>query len=205
VPVNLSQAPGWTWQQVSSDIGTNGEVAQHCPIVAGHGAGFLYCFDRPNRVWRSTDSGITWTLIWTIATASSVTDGRSGWLAVNPAATEELWASTNDGLYKLTGAGSGTVGNGITLTKMNSTYFPNGAGGIVFKASGTPYAVSLNGSARTSAALLTSANGGTTWPDAGGPSFGSYASWPGCLAMTTAGLILLASDQDVGIYGMPTA
>lgn len=201
VPVSLSQAGGWLWQRVDSVIGTNGQVAQHCPIVAGNGAGYLYCFDRPNGVWRSTDFGNTWTLIWHV---TSVTDGRSGWLAVNPAENGELWASTNDGLYKLTGAGSGTVGSGITLTKMNSTYFPNGAGGVVFNASGTPYAVSLNGSARPSAALLTSADGGTTWTDAGGPSVGSYASWPGCLATTTAGLMLLASDQDVGIYGTPT-
>lgn len=201
IPVNLSQANGWTWQQVNGVIGTSGQVAQHCPIVAGNGAGYLYCFDRPNGVWRSADFGKTWTLIWSV---TSVTDGRSGWLAVNPAVTGELWASTNDGLYKLTGAGSGTVGNGITLTKMNSTYFPDGAGGIVFN-SGTPYAVSLNGGAQPSAALLTSADGGTTWTDAGGPSVGSYASWPGCLALTGAGLILLASDQDVGIYGTPVA
>src|SRR5262249_2920215 len=118
-----ADADPWTWTQVDTTIGSHGAVALCCPIIAGHTTGQMYCFDRGHGVWRSTTDGMPWTLIWN----APVSDGRSGWLATTPTANGELWVSTNDGLYKLSNAGSGTVGNGITLTKISSGYFPDGA------------------------------------------------------------------------------
>ena len=138
----------------------------------------------------------------------TVSDGRSGWVATNPAASgDELWVSTSDGggLFKLAINSSGQV----STTPMGGTSFPNGAGGIVFNPSGQPYVIALPGPLPTdplsSARLLTLPAGTSSWTDAGGDSIGSYASWPTCVTMTAKGLILIASDEDFAVYGFPFA
>jgi hypothetical protein len=212
VPSDPTMTMPWNWGTVSTAIGTNGDVGQHCPIIAGDTPGHLYCYDRAQGLFRSADYGQNWSSapIWSLAANGlTVTDPRSGWAATNPAASgDEIWVSTSDagGLFKLT-IGSG---GGVSITSMGGTSFPNGAGGIVFNPSGQPYVVAVPGplptsSPRSSTRLLTRPAGSSTWTDAGGASIGSYASWPTCLTMTTKGLILLASDEDFGVYGFPLA
>jgi hypothetical protein len=208
----------WTWTKLSTGIGKKGNVGQQCPIVADNAPQFLYCFDRAQGVYRSDNYGQagSWTRIWNTAGAGvTVDDTRSGWLAVNPAKAGELWVSASTGLYRLSGARTGTVENKkIQVTQMSSTYFPNGAAGIAFTAAGQPYVPALSGplpesGPLVSPRLLTSADGGTSWTDAGGSSVGSYASWPSCVALAAnpAGesIVLVASDSDWGIYGIPVS
>lgn len=216
IPAESTMQQPWTWTQLATGIGTAGNIAQHCPII-GDQAGNLYCFDRVQGLYRSTDHGKahTWTQIWDITTAKppvSVSDERSGWLALKPHADGELWLSASTGLYKLTSADTGaSVGNGIGLITFASP-FPNGAGGIAFTSTGQPYVPALSGplptaSPLTSATLQTTTDG-SMWQDAADDSFGSYASWPKCaaLAATTTGqtIIMVASDSNWAIYGTPT-
>src|SRR5262249_55881647 len=81
---------------------------QKIPMVAGHSAGYLYCFDRANGVYRSVNYGKSWTRIWSKTTQ----DKRTGWLAFDPDpnVSGELWIGADSGLYKMTNAGSGVVG-----------------------------------------------------------------------------------------------
>ena len=59
--------------------GSTGNVAQHVPIVAGNGS-YLYCYDRANGIYRSTNNGQSWTQIWNKTTSGN----NTGWLALNP-------------------------------------------------------------------------------------------------------------------------
>jgi hypothetical protein len=225
IPANPTVETNWAWSQVNTTVGTSASVVQQTPIVANAAGTVLYCFDRAastskvaTGVWRSTNSGNSWTLIWNLSASPyslRVADIRSGWLAVNPKPTgsgDELWVSTSDSIWKLVGANSGTVGSGITPVNMSGTspnYFPDGSGGLAFTASSaTLYAVSLNGSAQTSVQLLSLANGGsaTGWADADpGGSIGSYVSWPGPLTLTIPAsgtqTLLLANQPNFGVYG----
>jgi hypothetical protein len=220
--------PGnWSWSQVNDVACTLDSSDVHCmPVVANPAGTNLYCFDRaPSRgqtstgIWRSTDGGQGWELIWNLSVTSglTVTDVRSGWLAVNPhpaAGGDELWVSTSQGIYKLAGANSGTVENkALTPVNMSGSDFPYGSGSIIFTANtATLYAVSLSGSSQPSTQLLSLANGGGAggWADADpANSFGSYVSWPGpaALTMPSSGTqtLLIANQPNLAVYATVSA
>lgn len=101
----------------------------------------VYCYDPSSGLWRSDDSGDTWTNIWN---ATCNTD-RQGFLAVEPDDPSTVYVSlgtsatsTNRGIWKLTGADIGTVGTGITKTAVNKP------GNVAFVNPG-PIAVTTNG------------------------------------------------------------
>lgn len=163
-------------------------------VVVGQTNGVLFRFDRPTGVWRSTNHGQTWILIWPLTGAEA--GARSGWLAANPTAAAtlggELWATTSGGLYRLTGADTGDpVGLGVKVTQVLPARFPFGAGRVAFAAGGgSPYVVALPGAPPTTGPGLsrrgvqgrllkvTSPDGGTTWRsiDVGRASVGSPLS-----------------------------
>jgi hypothetical protein len=148
-------------------------------VVAGQANGVLFRFDRPTGVWRSTNHGQSWILIWPLTGAEA--GARSGWLAANPTAAAtlggELWATTSGGLYRLTGADTGDpVGLGIKVTQVLPARFPFGAGRVAFAAGGgSPYVMALSGAPLTTEPRVlrrgiqgrllkvSSPDGGTTW------------------------------------------
>jgi hypothetical protein len=227
IPSDPTVKTNWTWSQVNHVaciIDTS--TVQPLPVVANPAGTNLYCFDRAasnsttaTGIWRSTDSGNTWTLIWNLSATpgQTVADPRSGWLAVNPHPTgsgDELWVATSQAIYKLAGASAGTVEKGtLTPVNMSGTFFPDGSGSIVFTAtSATLYAVSLNGSAQPSTSLLSLANGGGSgaWTDADpGNSFGSYVSWPSAAALTMPAsgkqTLLVGSQPNLAVYATVSA
>jgi hypothetical protein len=226
IPSDPTVKGNWSWSQVNNVACTLYSVVQCMPVVANPAGTNLYCFDRAaskgatsTGIWRSTDSGQSWTLIWNLSVTSNltVTDQRSGWLAVNPhpkGSGDELWVSTSQGIYKLVGANSGTVEKGtLTHVNMSGSYFPEGSGSIIFTASSaTLYAVSLNGVSQSSTQLLSLANGGgaSAWADADpGNSFGSYVSWPGpaALTMPSSGnqTLLVGSQPNLAVYATVSA
>jgi hypothetical protein len=175
--------------------GTAGAVGQVTPLVAGHGAGYLYCFDRKQGLYRSTDYGRSWTQAWTVTSS----DPRSGWLAVSPSVDGELWLSTDSNLYKLSGAGSGTVaGGGITVTTIGGV-FSGGAAGIAFGPGGTLYAIALPGTSGVTT-LYASGDDGQTWTDFGNgdDSVGSYGQPAGQLGISSSGWLWGATGEHFG-------
>ena len=227
IPSDPTVTANWTWNQVNAVACTiDTSTVQPLPVVANAAGTTLYCFDRAasngttaTGIWRSTNSGASWTLIWNLSATSgqTVADPRSGWLAVNPHPTgsgDELWVATSQAIYKLAGANTGTVEKGtLTPVNMSGTFFPDGSGSIVFTAtSATLYAVSLNGSAQPSTSLLSLANGGGSgaWTDADpGNSFGSYVSWPSAAALTVPSsgkqTLLVGSQPNLAVYATVSA
>jgi hypothetical protein len=218
----------WTWKQLSTGIGTGGSISMNCPIVAdSQNPAVLYVFDRAQGVYRSTSYGLagSWTQIWASSTTYplNVNDGRSGWLAVNPNVGGELWVTTSDGVVKLTSADTGTVvGNGIGYNDMNGTtsQFPYGAAGIAITSSEKVYTLAISGNTTGQPALpdvqllTTTTTSGPPWSpaDAAGGSIASYVSWPTSVALAQspypapAGqqILLIASDSDWAVWGVPT-
>ena len=195
----ITSASVWTWAKTDAAIGTSGQLEQVVPIVAD-AAGTLYLFDRAKGVYRSTTQGASWTQVWAKTTA----DKRSGWLAANPASVGEVWASTDDGLYQIAGANTGTVAAGTaTLTQIAPATFA-GAAGIAFYA-GQVYAVAFATAGTPVNRLLTAASPYTSWADAGGDSFSSYASLPKQLVINGSGTAVVNTDTNVAIYGPVTA
>jgi hypothetical protein len=227
IPSDPTVTSSWSWSPVNAVACTIDNTDVRCmPVVANPAGTNLYCFDRAasdkttsTGIWCSTDSGDTWSLIWNLSATSglTVTDTRSGWLAVNPhpeGSGDELWVSTSQGIYKLAGANSGTVEKGtLTPEDMSGTFFPDGSGSIIFTASSaTLYAVSLNGPSQVSTQLLSLANGASAsaWTDADpANSFGSYVSWPGpaALTMPSSGsqTLLVGSQPNLAVYATVSA
>jgi hypothetical protein len=179
--------------------GSGGQVGQHVSIVNGNSAAYLYCFDRKQGLYRSADYGQSWTQIWTITNS----DARSGWLAVNPAVNGELWVSTDSNLYKLSGAGSGTVGGGqITVTTIGGV-FSGGAAGVAFAPSGAVYAIALPGAspAPPVTTLYFSSNGGpwTDWCN-GDASASSYGPPSGQLGISASGWLWVTGGEHFGYW-----
>lgn len=181
-------------------------VAQMAPVVAGRTAGHLYCYDRVNGIYRSTDYGQTWTQIWNKTTA----DKRSGWLAVNPNANGEMWVGADSGLFKLTGVGSGVVGQpgGPQVTTIGAP-FTAGAAGIAFSPSGAIYAIALPGTASgapSATTLYYSTDDGQTWNDAcnGDGSAGSYGQPAGQLGISSTGWLWATGGEHFGYWGKAT-
>ncbi len=219
----------WTWKQLSTGIGTGGSVNMNCPIVADSAnPAVLYVFDRAQGIYRSTNYGLagSWTQIWASSTSYplNVSDGRSGWLAVNPSVGGELWVTASNGVFQLTSADTGTaVGNGIGYNNLTgsgtSNQFPYGAAGIAITSSEKVYTLAISGNASPLPALpdvqllTTTTTGGLPWSpaDVAGGSIASYVSWPTCVALaqspypSPAGqqILLIGSDSDWAVWGVP--
>jgi hypothetical protein len=200
---------GWTpsTEADSSPLpGSGNTVGQMIPMVAGHAAGYLYCFDRANGVYRSINYGRSWTQIWNRTTQ----DKRTGWLAFNPDpnVSGELWIGTDSGLYKMTGAGSGVVGQpgggGPQVSPVGAP-FGAGAAGVAFAPSGAVFAIALPGPAPTAPPVTTlyySTDGGSNWADwtGGDGSVGSYGAPAGQLGISSDGWLWAASGEHFGYY-----
>jgi hypothetical protein len=195
VPGSGGATQPWSWTPLTTGIGTQGAVGQCCPIVAGNGPGYLYCFDRMQGIYRSSSYGQTWTQIYAVTTP----DSRTGWLAPNPAVNGEIWFSTLGGLYKMTGAG----GSSVSVTPIGGV-FSAGAAGITFAPSGALYAIALPGAAPAPAVttLYVSTDDGQSWTDwcGGDGSLGSYGPPAGKLGISSSGWLWGASGEHFGYY-----
>lgn len=128
-PPNATSAWSWATQTPFSQMGT-GRLQRDVSIAFASDT-IAYAFDYSRfGVWRSTDAGLTWTRIWDVRCDAE----REGYLACDPDSTGTLYVSIGrsspdasvEGVWKLTGATSGTVEGGqITRTRMRK---PSGAG-----------------------------------------------------------------------------
>ena len=205
------QAANWTsWPKP----GSTGNVAQHVPIVAGNGS-YLYCYDRANGIYRSTNNGQSWTQIWNKTTSGN----NTGWLALNPG-VGELWISADAGLFKMTGEGSGVVDQprrgragsypvgGQPGGDQSGAPFAGGAAGVAFSPSGAIYAIALPGAAPNAPQVTTlyySANRGTNSTDwkewTGDGSVGSYSPPAGQLGISSTGWLWVTGGEHFGCWG----
>lgn len=184
--------------------GTGGTLALRSPfvpIISGHSASHLYCWDDPNGLYRSVDYGASWTQVWT------QTNGNQ--LAFNPSVSGELWAAGTSNLYKISGADTGVVGQtgGPTVTAQGGV-FSAGCGGVAFATNGALFATAMGGTAPAPpvTTLYVSYNDGATWTPACAPpgsatsdgSDASYGAPAGPLYISSSGWIWSPAGTHVG-------
>lgn len=204
---------GGSWDRVSSAIGVSGGGTQtdipngpRAPIIADpNNAGVYYCFDQLAGLFRSTDYGVTWTHLWTIA----ANDPRTGFIACNPAVSGELWVcywtstSTPGGLFKVSNANTiSSVSVGVNTSQIVGIAMP---GAICFAPNGDAFCLSLAGSAPLSpnTVLVSSLDGGNTWFQADDGSLAAICSYPTNMAYASNGRIYVGSDANIIGYGYP--
>jgi hypothetical protein len=181
----LYRLSGDTWTQVSSTIAADTQNTEFLPFTALAGSQYVYAMDRHSGVYRSTDYGVTWTLIYGFNSDTATT----GYLAINPAVANELWVSTKTGLYKISGANSGTVGSGLTATSITAMTTP---GAIKITSTGTIFCISIP-TLTSSTTLMRSIDGGTTWESVGDAALAGSASRPNSLEVGANGHVYVGT------------
>lgn len=197
---------GTTWSLCTENDGNplpgaGGTVGQITPMTPGSEAGHLYCYDRMQGLYRSTDYGQSWNQIW----SGTTSDSRTGWLALNPNVNGEVWVSTDathpdkgSGLYKLT-----VTDSTVTVTAFAGV-FSAGAAGIAFGPDGSLYVIALPGSSPAPAVttLYVSSNDGQTWTDwcSGDGSAASYGPPAGQLGISATGWLWATAGEHFGYW-----
>lgn len=156
----LWRKSGDSWTQVSTAVTPTYQGIQAGSWFAWHpGSSTVFLFDRATGVWRSSDAGRTWTMIW----QRPSTWTNTGYLAVDPTDPTTLYVSAGfAGLHRLDDATTGTVGAGITATQIPGFAGP---GPIAFDRHGRLYVASP--SISEPSRLSMSTDGGLTWRELG--------------------------------------
>ena len=159
---------GSAWTNRAAAIGASGSAGNQIPVTY-YGSGLCFVYDRKTGVYRSTDFGKTWVLVW----AKTSSDYLSGTVAYDVTRPGRLWVSTAGKLYQLSGADTGTVtGGGVTGTGHDVTPTGTSAGPLGTDGSGTIIlATQDNG---TGSGVLSTGDDGATWTDITGGD-GSFA------------------------------
>ena len=176
------------WSQVSTAAMSQTQGGSHASFAWPATSGVVYLFDPATGLWRSLDSGATWSEIW----ARPFNHDMTGYIATPPGATGVVYVSLGTlGVYRLTGADTGvSVGNGIMATAVGSFV---GAGplatstdGIVWLAQVAPYGTGL----------WRSSDGGSTWTSVDDAVYRNLADFPTGVAVGPTGQILVATRGD---------
>jgi hypothetical protein len=165
------------------------------------GSASVYLYDNGTGVWRSNDRGKTWTRIWARASSAA---GSFGQVAADPVDPGRLFVAVpGDGLYRLDGATTGTVGAGITPVRVGPFVAP---GPLTFAPDGSLYATE-NAAATGTPALLRSGDGGATWTDltAGSALYRAAARLPLGLAVDRDGSVYVALHGVGALVGRPSS
>jgi len=165
----------YAWAQVSAAVSAGAPLSYYVDFAHVPGSQYVYCYDRnPDNLYRSSDYGATWTLIWNVPASATP---LSGAIAASPVTAGQLLISSGGHLYKMTGAQTGTVAGGGIPAPADITPAGVSPGPVAFSPAGTAYLASLdtgNGSG-----LLFSTNAGVTFSDAVGDfSFANCCSTP---------------------------
>jgi hypothetical protein len=160
----------------------------------------VYLFDRGSGIYCSTNYGVasSWNLVWSV-TAS---DAFHGYMVINPSGStsDEVWVSTTSGLYKLTNAANGSVGNGVTLTQISGVSAP---GPITITSDGVIYCINLPYTANSvfyPTLLLRSVDGGATWESVGDVGLKRVLT-PTSLSVASNGRIYVGTSGNQAVVG----
>lgn len=188
-----------TWSRVEAGALTG---AQPRPPFARFwwppGSSVVYLYDRASGVWRSNDAGRSWTRIWVQPSAQSRV--RTGFVAGDPRDPARLYVSVGDeGVFRLDGASSGTVGSGITPLGLGTFAHP---GPITVDAGGTLWATEIateDGPAR----LAFSTDAGATWTDVADAAYRAAAGVPSAVEIAPDGRLYVSLAFNGVISGRP--
>lgn len=169
-----------TWTQLATAAMTTPQTAKMSPFSWIPGSQYVFLYDRASGVWRSSDYGATWSLIWNVTNNVEM----SGYVAAMYNDPTVLWVTKSDGLYKLEGVDTGTsVGVGITSTLIAAVPRP---GALAVSTDDIIYCASKIGTGLATGqnpGLYRSIDGGDTWQDVSDATYQAIAGYPFRLAV----------------------
>jgi hypothetical protein len=186
-----------SWQQVSTDA----SMPLHSSANASDGVTLAwppgptaYLYDRQSGLWRSGDSGQTWTQVWTQGSGPAFT----GWVAGDPTRPGRVYVSIGDrGLYVLDGAGSGSVESGqIHPVRVGTFQHP---GPIAVDPQGRLFATELGTGGAPD--LRVSTDAGATWHSVADDTYRATAVFPLSITPGPGGLVHVSLNGDGLLIG----
>jgi hypothetical protein len=189
---------GTTWTKVNATAMGTSQPSRGASIVWPANSTTVYLFDHESGVWRSNDSGRTWTKIWALTSSYPMT----GYLAVDPASPGRLFVSVGGfGVYRIEGATTGSVTAG-TLTPVEVGAF-DGPGPIEFGPAGELYATAEAAPGLT-AGLYRSDDLGVTWTLVSDAFYRAAAGFPFDLSVAPDGRVFVSTNGNGVIVGVPS-
>jgi hypothetical protein len=165
------------------------------------GSPYVYLYDRPTGVWRSSNYGQTWSQIWSHPSDAE----HTGYVAADPQNADVLYASAADGLSRLTGASTGNaIGDGITATPIPAVPRPGVVTAVRQYGGTVVYAASLSGPGPFADPGLYRSTDGGTWSEISDAFYRRVAFLPHSIAVGTDGRVQVLSDGNGLITGVPT-
>ena len=188
---------GGSWVQVSNGAMSTLQKTKRASFAWPHGSSTVYLYDRQTGVWRSTDAGSSWVKIWAQPSAIDST----GFVAAADGDPSTLYVSVGDqGVYRIDGATSGTVGAGLTPIPIGPTTKP----GPIAVNGGLLVAARV-ASASAAAELYASTDGGGSWAPIGDEVYGDAALNPRDVEISADGTIYVALNGAGVLRAKPGA
>jgi hypothetical protein len=186
---------GSAWTQVST-AAMKGSQWTHAASMVWPPGPYVYLFDHTTGIWRSADSGKTWTRIWTRRSGSALT----GFVAVDPLVPDRLYVSVgNQGVFRLDNADTGTGLAGTLVPVEIGTFTRPGA--IAVDESGTLYVATV--AQGGGAELFRSTDLGATFTQVNDPVWAATAGFIYDLEVAPNGELYAALNGDGLLHGVP--
>jgi hypothetical protein len=186
---------GSVWTKVSSSA-MQGSQWTHAASMVWPPGPYVYLFDHTAGIWRSADSGKTWTRIWTLRSGTPMT----GFIAVDPLVPDRLYVSVGDlGLFRLDNADTGSVSTGTLVPVEIGTFARPGA--LAVDRSGTIYLATL--AQGGGAELYRSTDLGAIFTQVDDPVWAATAGFVYDLEVAPNGELYAALNGDGLLHGVP--
>ncbi len=186
---------GDVWTKVSASAMQDPQVTNAASFVWPPGP-FVYLFDHRTGIWRSSDSGSTWSLIWRRPSGYLMT----GFLAADPRVPDRLYVSVgHEGVFRIDHArtGSGLTGD-LAPIRLGAFTRP---GAIAVDATGGVYVatVAQGGPAQ----LYRSTDLGATFSLVNDPVWAATAGFVDDLEVAPNGELYAALNGAGLLHGVP--
>ena len=159
----------------------------------------VYLFDPGTGLWRSGDSGQSWTQIWDLSGDSS--RGRAGYVAADPRNPSRLYVSLEgSGVYRLDDAASSTFGKGGSVPKRLGSF--QQAGPMAVDRNGDIF-VSEGAGPKAPPSLSFSSDLGATWHDVATEEYRMAAFDPTGMAVGPDNRVYVALNGNGMLIGIP--
>ena len=178
-----------SWSQVSTAAMATKQSYAAASLAWPQGSATAFLYDHRTGIWRSADAGRTWVKIWAKKAAGKLV----GYLAVDPGAPATLWVSAADGVYRIDGATSGTVGGGgLKAVGVLTAFRP----GPIAIEPGGGVLVAVPASPGIAPALMETQDGGATWEDASDALYRSTGGFATDLSVGPDGRVYVTTFGD---------
>jgi hypothetical protein len=185
-----------SWRKAPGSPMSTVQKTSRASIAWPAGTSTIYLYDRQSGVWRSNDTGATWTKIWAQPSRADMT----GFVAATDRQPSTLFVAVGDqGIFRIDSAMSGTVGGALSPVRIGTIATP----GPIAVHGDRLLATRLAGPG-TPPQLFVSDDRGSTWTPVGDAYYESSALNPRDIAVGPDGTIYVALNGGGLVRGRPS-